>query len=195
MGARKTSKESSLDGKSLVRAAVLSVLIEKPGHGWDVARRASRRMGSAWRIEAKHIYSYLERLQKEGLIRSEKAASGHNPDRTLDVYYPTEKGEEARRAWITTPLEYRAVTTDLDVRLLFSTEEDIPDLLGRLSERRERVIEEIEANALTETPSVSYRARAINMHRSSVESRLRAELEWLEKTQRELELERDRLGR
>jgi hypothetical protein len=99
----------------------------------------------------------------------------------LDIYYPTEQGEKARRAWITTPLEYRAVTTDLDVRLLFSTEDDIPDLLGRLSERRERVFEEIEANALTETPNVSYRARAIIMHRSLVESRLRAELEWLEK--------------
>jgi DNA-binding PadR family transcriptional regulator len=194
MAARKTSKESLLSGKSPVPAAVLAAVIEKPGHGWDVASRARRRMGSSWRIDSKHIYSYLERLERDGLIRSQNEPAGQK-DELLDVYYPTEKGEEARREWRTMPLKQGVVPIDLDVRLLFSTEDDIPDLLKRFAEREERILEEIEDAEDAETLPVSYLGRVINMQRSSVERRLRAELEWLEDARRELELERDRLSR
>jgi DNA-binding PadR family transcriptional regulator len=170
---------------------VLAAVIERPGHGWDVASRARRRLGASWRIDRKHIYSYLERLENDGLIRSQKEPAGQK-DELLDVYYPTEKGEEARREWRTMPLKQGVVPTDLDVRLLFSTKEDIPDLLERFDERHERVLEEIEDAEASETPNVSYLAVVINAQRSSVGRRLRAELEWLEDTRRKLELERDR---
>lgn len=191
MAARKTSKERPLDGRSPVPVAVLSVVIEKPGHGWDVARRAKRRLGSSWPVGSKHIYGYLERLESDGLIRSQSEPSGRGPYRMLDVYYPTEKGEAARRAWYLTPLDQGVITTDMDVRLAFSTEEDIPYLLDRLTERQERVLKEIEEIEFTKTPFVSHRVRVINMQRASVEVRLRAELGWLEGARREFEMERD----
>jgi DNA-binding PadR family transcriptional regulator len=192
MAQRRTTKDDALGGRSLIRAAVLAALIEKPGHGWDVARRARRRMGSSWSLDPKHIYGYLERLERDGLIRAQKEPSGRDRDVVLRVYYVTEEGKKARQLWRTTPLEQGVVTTDLEVRLLFSTEEDIPDLLNRFAERRERLLEEIEDIAFTETPNVSYLARVINMHRASVERRLRGELEWLEDAQLQLELERGR---
>jgi DNA-binding PadR family transcriptional regulator len=61
--ARKTNKKPLLSGKSPIPAAVLAAVIEKPGYGWDVASRASRRIGASWRIDRKHVYSYLERLE------------------------------------------------------------------------------------------------------------------------------------
>ncbi|MGH2880141.1 MAG: PadR family transcriptional regulator [Solirubrobacteraceae bacterium] len=192
MAARKANKDSPLDGKSPVLIAVLAAVIEKPGHGWDVARRAKRRLGPSWPVESKNIYGYVERLERDGLIRSQTEPSdGQYPK--LKVYYATEEGEEARRRWRMTPLEQAVITTDLDVRLTFSDEEDIPELLDRLGERYERVLEEIEEIEITEASHVSdrHRARVINMHRSSVEMRLRAELEWLERTKQELEAERD----
>jgi DNA-binding PadR family transcriptional regulator len=173
---------------------VLAAVIEKPGYGWDVANRASRRIGSSWRIDRKHIYSYLDRLEEQGLIRSQKERAGLK-DEPRDVYYPTEKGEEARREWRTMPLKQGVVPTDLDVRLLFSTKEDIPDLLERFDEREDRLLEEIEDAEAGETPNVSYLAMVINAQRSSVERRLRAELEWLEDTRRELEQALDRQDR
>jgi DNA-binding PadR family transcriptional regulator len=194
VAARKTSKKPLLSGKSPIPAAVLAAVIEKPGHGWDVASRASRRIGSSWRIDRKHIYSYLDRLEERGLIRSQHERAGLK-DELRDVYYPTKKGEEARRAWRAMPLRQGVTPTDLDVRLLFSTEEDIPDLLVRFDERAERILEEIEDAEADETPHVSYLALVINAQRASVERRLRAELEWLEDTRRELELTRDRLSR
>jgi DNA-binding PadR family transcriptional regulator len=191
VAARRTSKKPLLSGKSPIPAAVLAAVIERPGYGWDVASRASRRIGSSWRIDRKHIYSYLDRLEEQGLIRSQKEPAGLK-DEPRDVYYATEMGEEARREWRTMPLKQGVVPTDLDVRLLFSTREDIPDLLERFDERYEQVLEEIEDAEAGERPNVSYLAVVINAQRSSVGRRLRAELEWLQDTRRKLELERDR---
>lgn len=194
MAARKIRKKPLLSGKSPIPAAVLAAVIEKPGHGWDVASRASRRIGSWWPFDRKNIYTYLDRLEEQGLIRSQKEPAGQKGE-PLDVYYPTEKGEEARREWLTMPLKQDVAPSDLDVLLLFSNKEDIPDLLERFDERQEQILEEIETAETGETPNVSYLALVINAQRSSVGRRLRAEMEWLEDTRRKLELERDRPNR
>lgn len=171
---------------------MLAAVIEKPGHGWDVAVRASRRIGSTWRFDRKDIYTYLDRLELQGLVSKQKEPAGKK-DELLDVYYPTEKGHEARREWRTMPLKQDVNPSDLDVRLLFSTKEDIPDLLERFDEREDRLMDEIEDAEAEGTPDVSYLALVINAQRSAVERRLRGELEWLEDTRRELEQARDRL--
>jgi DNA-binding PadR family transcriptional regulator len=194
MADRKTSKEASLAGKSPVSAAVLAVIIEQPSHGWDVARRAKRRLGSSWRVDPKHVYSHLERLEQEGLVRSKKE-SFERPPYLRDVYYPTTKGEQARREWLATPLTTGVIRTNLEVRLVFSTEEDIPDLLRALEERREEILEEIEENATSHAARVSYLATIINLQRSSVDKRLKAEMEWIEEATRELEALRDKRSR
>ncbi|HEV7938176.1 MAG TPA: PadR family transcriptional regulator [Solirubrobacteraceae bacterium] len=190
MADRRTSKEATLDGKSPIRAAVLAVLIERPGHGWDVASRASRRMGLSWRVDPKHVYPYLARLEREGLARSDKQQF-ERPPYVRDVYYPTAKGEDARQEWLAAPLTTGVMRTDLEVRLGFSNEEDIPDLLRALIERREEILEEIEENANGETAPVSYLATIINLQRSSVDKRLKAEMEWIEEARRELEARRE----
>lgn len=194
MAARNTRKTPLLSGKSPIPVALLAAVIEQPGHGWDVARRAGRRIGSAWRIDSKSIYTYLDRLEAQGLVRKQREPAGQKGE-PLDVYYPTEKGLEARREWRTTPLKRNAAPSDLDLRLLFSTREDIPDLLERFDERYEHLLEEIEDAEADEAPDVSYLAFVINSQRSSVAMRLRAESEWLVDTRRRLELERDRPSR
>lgn len=194
MADRRTSKEATLDGKSPIRAAVLATVIEDPGHGWDVARRATRRMGSSWRVESKHIYGYLERLEREGLVRSQKERF-ERPPYIRDVYYATVQGEDARQEWLSAPLSTGVMRTDLEVRLGFSSERDIPDLLRALAERREMILEEIEENASSATVRVSYLATIINLQRSSVDKRLKAEMEWIEEAQRELGAQREKRSR
>jgi DNA-binding PadR family transcriptional regulator len=194
MADRRTSKEATLDGKSPVRAAVLAVLIEQPSHGWDVARRASRRMGLSWRVDPKHIYPYLERLEREGLVSSQKERFERPPYVRL-VYHSTARGEDARQEWLAAPLTTGVMRTDLEVRLGFSTEQDIPDLLRALAERRGEILEEIEENAASDTVRVSYLATIINLQRSSVDKRLKAEMEWIEEARKELEAHREKRPR
>jgi DNA-binding PadR family transcriptional regulator len=194
MADRRTNKEAALDGKSPVRAAVLAVLIEAPGHGWDVARRASRRMGSSWQVEPKHIYPYLKQLEADGLVRAEQEPS-KRPPYVLDVYYPTERGEQARREWLASAPTTGIIRTDLQVRLAFSSEEDIPDLLRALAERRIDILEEIEQNAAGETARISYVGTIMSLHCSSVDKRLKAEVEWIDEAVGELEALREKRPR
>jgi DNA-binding PadR family transcriptional regulator len=186
MADRGTSKETKLGGKSPIRVAVLAALIEAPAHGWDVARRANLRMGSAWRVDPKHIYPYLDRLEADGLVRSEQKTFKRAPY-VRDVYYPTEKGKQARCEWLAARPKTNAVRSELHVRLGFSTEEDIPDLLRALAERRLDVLEEIEENAACDTPRVSYVGAVISLQCSAVDRRLTAEREWIDEACSELE--------
>lgn len=186
MAARRTNKEATLDGKSPIRAAILAALIEAPGHGWDVARRASLRMGSSWRVDYKHVYPYLKRLLADELVRIERETSDRKPY-VLDVYHATEKGRKARRAWLAAPPTTNVVRSDLNVRLGFSTEEDIPELLRAFARRRLDILEEIEENEACETPRVSYVGVIISLQCSAADKRLKAEMEWIDEACRELE--------
>ncbi len=194
MDERGTSKRVTLDGKSPIRAAVLATLIEAPAHGWNVARRANLRMGSAWRVDPKHIYPYLKQLEADGLVRSEQKSFKRQPY-VRDVYYPTEKGRQARREWLAARPRTIVFRTELLVRLGFSTEEDIPVLLRALAERRLDILEEIEENDAYETPRVSYVGTIISLQCSAAEKRLKAEMEWIDEATRELEARREKRPR
>lgn len=195
MAERKTTGgEFKLDGKSPIRAAILAALIEAPGHGWDVARRAHLRLGSSWGVDAKHVYSYLRRLLADELIRVEREPSDR-PPYALDVYYPTEKGKQARRAWLAAPPQAKVVRGDLNIRLGFSTEEDTPELLRAFEERRLDVLEELEENEARATPEVSYAGLVISLQCSAADKRLNAEKDWIDEVCRKLEERREKRAR
>ena len=101
--ARRTSKAVGIDGKSPIRAAVLAAVVEQPGHGWDVARRAGRRVGVSWQINYKRISPHLKWLVREGWVRIGRESTERKPY-SRDVYYPTEQGLAAREEWLAAPL-------------------------------------------------------------------------------------------
>ena len=55
-----------------IRAAILSVLAESPGHGYEVMRTLEERSGGMWRPSPGSVYPTLEMLEDEGLVRSEQ---------------------------------------------------------------------------------------------------------------------------
>jgi DNA-binding PadR family transcriptional regulator len=179
-------KEILVDGRSPLKAAALAVLLDGPTYGYDVAKRIERRMGASWHIQAKHIYRLLEELEKAGLVWHE--------DRQLDVhpykqryYHASDEAVRARREWLVTPPAASILRADIHTRLAFCTEEEIPELLRALNEFRIDLIEEVEGNAETETPRVSWLGTVMSLYRSAVDKRLRAELEWVAEACRALE--------
>jgi DNA-binding PadR family transcriptional regulator len=74
-----------------IRTAVLVVLGEEPGHGYDVIQRLEERSGGAWRPSPGSIYPTLQLLEDEGLLQSTERDSKR-------VYTVTDQGrEEAAR--------------------------------------------------------------------------------------------------
>ena len=72
-------------GPGEVRLALLSLLAERPQHGYELMRGLEERSGGTYRASAGTIYPTLQQLEDEGLVLSE-TASGKR------VYRVTEAG-------------------------------------------------------------------------------------------------------
>ena len=83
-------------GRGDVRAAVLSLLAEKPMHGYQIIREIEERSGGSWKPSAGSVYPTLQLLADEGLITAEES----NGRKT---YALTEEGREVAAAEGATP--------------------------------------------------------------------------------------------
>ena len=54
-----------------IRSALLSVLAEGPGHGYELIGRLEAKTGGVWRPSPGSVYPTLQLLEDEGLVRSE----------------------------------------------------------------------------------------------------------------------------
>ncbi|MBO0745538.1 MAG: PadR family transcriptional regulator [Candidatus Dormibacteraeota bacterium] len=80
-----------------VRAAILTLLLERPMHGYEMIRELESRSGGFWRPSAGSIYPTLQLLEDEGLLRSEESEGKR-------LYALTDAGkEEAERVQKATP--------------------------------------------------------------------------------------------
>ena len=89
-------------GKGDVRAAVLSLLAEKPMHGYQIIQEIDERSGGSWKPSAGSVYPTLQLLADEGLISAEES----NGRKTYSL---TDAGrEEVAAAGTTAPWETTA---------------------------------------------------------------------------------------
>jgi DNA-binding PadR family transcriptional regulator len=71
-----------------VRAAILSLLVEEPMHGYQVIQRLDERSHGMWRPSAGSVYPTLQQLEDEGLVRGEEQEG-------RKVYSLTDDGRKA----------------------------------------------------------------------------------------------------
>jgi len=60
-------------GRGDVRAAVLSLLADKPMHGYQIIQEIEERSGGAWKPSPGSVYPTLQLLADEGLISAEES--------------------------------------------------------------------------------------------------------------------------
>jgi DNA-binding PadR family transcriptional regulator len=169
------------------KAAVLAALLEEAGHGYGVATRTNQRMGT-WGIKPKRIYDPLKALENDGLLWSRREPIP-DPPGYRKVYYPTSNAPQARQRWYGSRPMLGVLRADFHVRVAFSTEDDVPDLLRALSEYREDLLESIEENARTwAAPKASWLGFAIRHLRAEVDKQRKAEIEWINDFAEDLEL-------
>lgn len=118
---------------------ILGALRETPSSGYDLDKRFQESIGHFWTTDRSQIYRTLHRLERDGLVRLEVVRQEDHPDKK--VYYVTEAGEAALRAWLVAPLpEY-----DMPVRegwlgqLFFGERLDNATLLALLEDYRVQV--------------------------------------------------------
>jgi DNA-binding PadR family transcriptional regulator len=84
-----------------VRTAVLSLLAEKPMHGYQIISEISERSGGTWKPSAGSVYPTLQLLADEGLIEAEE----QNGRKTYSL---TDAGRDVAAEAVDTPAPWVA---------------------------------------------------------------------------------------
>jgi DNA-binding PadR family transcriptional regulator len=169
-----------------LRGALLGLLLERPGHGGDLANRLAVRLGETWRVDTNDVYRLLEQLEKTGLAVARDQPKRNNQRRTHLVYYPTEETSEALTLWMETLLPREPVRLGLQAKLSVARQEDAPRLLAALKayERECLVLAHLvyPANGRAR----SWTALCMDCTRDAVSAQLQTEIDWATRTRRRI---------
>jgi DNA-binding PadR family transcriptional regulator len=166
--------------------AVLGLVIERPGYGYDLARRLEERFGSSG-FAPTGVYSALDQLSSESLVRSAGSRSGIVNERAAPrtVYEATAKGIDHFEAWMLDSSSLSPVRDELYMKIALSKPHNLPrlielarsqekDCLARLEDLRQPV-------ALRHGRPKAWSDVAVLLVRDAEIRQLQARVEWLQK--------------
>jgi DNA-binding PadR family transcriptional regulator len=156
-----------------LKHAVLALIVERRGYGYELVQRFEERVGPGWRLNPSAVYPALDQLERDGLATSAPRRGGTRRSPRV-VYAPTPAGAAALDAWLeaaSPPPE--PVRAEVYLLLAFAPDEHRPALARRLA-THEGACRELLARYPRTAPSAG--AALVD---AAVVARLRAELAWL----------------
>jgi len=161
-----------------MRGVLLGLVLERPGHGGDLANRMVTRLGNTWRLDSNDAYRLLEQLEREELLVSREEPGKTNGRRTMIVYHSTPKTSDALSLWMETLLPREPVRFGLHAKLSVARPEDAQRLMVALRDYEQKCL----ALAQLVTPNGreqrSWGALYMDCTREAVYTQLRAEIDW-----------------
>ena len=79
-----------------LKFGVLGLLKEEPLHGYEVKNRFEAMLGGTWEVNIGQVYTTLQRLERDGLIRP----VGPRGDRGKLLYELSPEGQKALNHWL-----------------------------------------------------------------------------------------------
>jgi DNA-binding PadR family transcriptional regulator len=187
MASAVTEKTRWMRGPSTpLRGALLGLLLERPGHGGDLANRLAARLGETWRVDTNDVYRLLEQLEKTGLAISRDEPKRSNNRRTHLVYHPTDETSEALTLWMETLLPREPVRLGLQAKLSVAREQDASRLLIALREYERECLVMAQIVCPTDGRAHSWAALCMDCSRDSVYAQLQTEIDWAGRTRRRI---------
>jgi DNA-binding PadR family transcriptional regulator len=170
-----------------LRGALLGLLLERPGHGGDLANRLASRLGETWRVDTNDVYRLLEQLESTGLAVSRDEPKRSNQMRTHLVYHPTDATSEALTLWMETLLPREPVRLGLLAKVSVARHQDAQRLLVALRayERECLVLSHLVFPADSEARS--WAALCMDCTRDAVHAHLQTEVSWAARTRGRIE--------
>lgn len=112
-----------------VKHAVLGLVIERPGYGYELIQRLEQRI-EGWRPSETAVYPALRSLRSDGMIRARDAANGSGSAHRGVVWYEaTDTGREEFRAWVRAPTDLAPQRDPFWLKVAFADDEDLPWLI------------------------------------------------------------------
>lgn len=171
-------------GSSPLKGALLGLLAQRPGHGYDLRNRLERRLGPAWQIDLRTLYRQLEALEEAGLASSERSSS---PDRARIVYTATPAAEGALVEWMgaDTPLDPLRAT--LQAKIVVAGPAHVPILLRALEKYEEQCFAMLRAYEGDPPPLETLLGIGIFLAHEAALAHIKAELTWTDTARRAIQ--------
>ena len=187
MAEQASTRKWTQGASAQLRGALLGLLVERPGHGGELANRLIARLGETWRIEPKYIYRLLKKLEQEGLVASRVQPRRGSEQGTSVVYHPTEKTARALACWMETLTAREPVRIGLQAKLAVARPQDAPRLLRALREYERECLMLAQLVLPSESEPRSWEGLRLDCTRDAVSGMLRAEVAWANRTRRRIE--------
>lgn len=175
-----------------VKYAVLGLLVQRRGYGYDLVQRFEEQIGPGWQLNAGAIYVALDKLEQDGLVRPIATEDAIAPTRRRTVrgaprvvYEPTERGLERFDEWMQEPSALAPLREALHLKLALSRKHDLPRLLELVAEQericQRRLEEHADAPPLEELTerNASWATLSAAMVRDAEAVHLQATVSWL----------------
>jgi len=169
-----------------LRGATLALIVERSGHGYELAHRLNRRLGPTWRIDPRQIYPILDELTSAGLATGVEEPNPDRPRQPRIVYHATEQAPEMLRRWMRSPVEKEPVRPDVLARIGCSRPSDVAELLNALDDYERELLLLLEANDDVDAGVRSWSALVLSVVRAHTDSHLQAEFRWLVEARRRI---------
>lgn len=171
--------------------AVLGLVIERPGYGYDLAQRLRERFGS-YGFAPTGVYSALDQLSAEGLVRSADCLSGAATERSAPrtVYEATPDGVERFERWMRSESAPAHVRDDLNMKLALSRPRDLPVLIELVCSQEQECLTRLQVlkrvaldeSAGSRRRGLAWRDVAGLLVRDAEIRQLQARVEWLQRS-------------
>lgn len=189
-GSRGSSEALENDGwmrgsSTSLRGGLLALVLEHPGHGYELANRLADRLGESWQIVLKDIYRLLEGLEEDGLLLpKDEREPGRRRARV--VYYPTDLTAQAVSEWMETLIPREPMRVGIRAKVAVAREQDARSLLLALRAYEQECLGLLKlAPAVASVPS--WKGLLVDCTRDAVDAQLRFEVEWARRTRRRVE--------
>jgi DNA-binding PadR family transcriptional regulator len=192
-----------------VKYAVLGLLAQRRGYGYDLVQRFEEQVGPAWQLNAGAIYVALDKLEQEGLVRpvgsesAEGAAAPVTRRRTARgaprvIYEATPQGLERFEQWMASASSMSPLREQLHLKLALSQPRNLPRLIELTYEQEQACLERLEQHLGTSSfdelmaSSQPWSAIASVMVRDAEIAHLQATVEWLRRIREAMRWLQDR---
>ncbi|MFI8823491.1 PadR family transcriptional regulator [Streptomyces sp. NPDC053431] len=115
--------------------AILVSLLEKPGSGYELARRFERSIGYFWTATHQQIYRVLKRMENDGWVEAREVPQQGRPDKK--EYSVADLGRAALSSWLNEPIEPESVRHDLAVKIRGAAFDDPAALVREVERHRQ----------------------------------------------------------
>jgi DNA-binding PadR family transcriptional regulator len=176
-----------------LKHAVLALVAERRGHGYDLARRFEERVGPGWRLNPSAVYPALDQLERAGLVASASRDGGSRRSPRI-VYSATRAGSDALDAWMrTTDAPLEPVRPDLHLKLAFGRAEHRSALVAHLLAGERAAVQLLarypraDRHGVVAPAGDGWTSAACAFVDDGVAVRLRTDLAWLRRVRAALE--------